>query len=179
MDGAAQAGQMSVTRDIAQSYRDPAKVMRRHLAQGPREDRALMFLMLSCALLFVAQWPRLARKAAIDDTVTLEALLAGALFGWVFVAPLFFYGLAALSRMVARLAGGHGSFSTARLALFWALLTITPLALARGLVSGLAGPGPVDMIAGLIVLGFFGYLWFANLRAAERPATVETATQGA
>lgn len=170
---------MSVTRDIAESYRNPAQVMHRHLAQGPREDRALMFLMLSCALLFMAQWPRLARKAAIDDTVTLEALLAGALFGWVFVAPLFFYGLAAFSRIVARLAGGRGSYSSARLALFWSLLVVTPLALLRGLVSGLAGPGLLDMIAGLIVLGFFGYLWFANLRAAERPAAVGTAAQGA
>ena len=170
---------MSVTRDIVRSYRNPAAVMRGHLARGPREDRALMFLMLSCALLFVAQWPRLSRKAAIDDTVTLEALLAGALFGWVFVAPLFFYGLAALSRLVARLAGGQGSFSTARLALFWALLTITPLALLRGLVSGLVGPGPVDMVAGLIVLGFFAYLWFSNLRVAERPAAIEPAAQGA
>jgi len=170
---------MSATRDIVESYRNPARVMRRHLAQGPREDRALMFLMLSCVLLFMAQWPRLARKAAIDDTVTLEALLAGALFGWVFVAPLFFYGLAALSRLVARMAGGKGTYSTARIALFWSLLTIAPLALARGLVSGLVGPGPVDMIAGLIVLGFFGYLWFANLRAAERPAAVERTAQGA
>lgn len=170
---------MSVTRDIVESYRNPAPVMRRHLAHGPREDRALMFLMLSCVLLFMAQWPRLARKAAIDDTVTLEALLAGALFGWVFVAPLFFYGLAALSRLVARMAGGKGTYSTARIALFWSLLTIAPLALARGLVSGLVGPGPVDMIAGLIVLGFFGYLWFANLRAAERPVAVEQAAQGA
>lgn len=170
---------MSATRDIVESYRNPARVMRRHLAHGPREDRALMFLMLSCVLLFMAQWPRLARKAAIDDTVTLEALLAGALFGWVFVAPLFFYGLAALSRLVARMAGGKGTYSTARIALFWSLLTIAPLALARGLVSGLVGPGPVDMIAGLIVLGFFGYLWFANLRAAERPAAVEQTVQGA
>lgn len=170
---------MSVTRDIVQSYRDPAQVMRRHLARGPREDRALMFLMLSCALLFIAQWPRLARKAAIDDTITLDALLAGALFGWVFVAPLFFYALAALSRLVARMAGGQGTFGTARMALFWTLLTISPLALLRGLVSGLAGPGPLDMLAGLIVLGFFGYLWFANLRAAERPADIETAAQGA
>jgi hypothetical protein len=170
---------MSVTRDIVHSYRNPAQVMRRHLAGGPREDRALMFLMLACALLFVAQWPRLARKAAIDDTITFDVLLAGALFGWIFVAPLFFYGLAALSRLVARTAGGQGTYGTARMALFWTLLTISPLALLRGLVSGFVGPGPLDMIAGLIVLGFFAYLWFANLRAAERPADIETAAQGA
>lgn len=170
---------MSVTRDIVRSYRDPDAVMRQHLAHGPREDRALMFLMLSCALLFMAQWPRLARKAAVDDTITLDALLAGALFGWVFVAPLFFYGLAALGRLLGRMVGGQGSFGSARMALFWTLLTIAPLALLRGLLSGLVGPGLIDMVAGLIVLGFFGYLWFANLRAAERPADIETAAQGA
>lgn len=159
---------MGVAADIVESYRRPAAVMRRHLAAGPREDRALIFLMLACALSFLAQWPRLMRKAAMDGAVPFEAHLAGALFGWLFVAPLFFYALAALSRIVARLAGGQGTWAGARLALFWALLVTSPLSLARGLVAGLAGPGPVDLAAGVFVLGIFAVLWFANLREAER-----------
>jgi len=159
---------MAVAADIIESYRRPANVMRRHLAAGPREDRALVFLMLACLLSFFAQWPRLMLKASIDDTIPFEAHLTGALFGWLFVAPLFFYGLAALSRMVARLAGGQGTWSRSRLALFWTLLVVSPLSLVRGLVTGLAGPGALDLTVGVIELGIFAVLWFANLREAER-----------
>ncbi len=34
-----------------------------------------------------------AREAHLDDTVPLDALLGGALMGWMFIAPLALYGL--------------------------------------------------------------------------------------
>ncbi len=45
---------MPVARDIAATYRGPRRVMRRLLAQGRREDRAIAYLMISCFLIFVA-----------------------------------------------------------------------------------------------------------------------------
>lgn len=158
---------MSVTRDIAATWRAPRATLRRLLAAGPREDRAIVYLMLACLLIFVAQWPRLARQAHLDDAVPLEGLLAGALFGWLFVAPLFFYGLAALSHLVARVLGGQGTWYGARLALFWALLSVAPLWLLHGLVAGFLGASlPLSFVATLLAVAFLA-IWLLSLAEAE------------
>ena len=99
---------MPVTRDIVATYRGPRRVVRRLLDMGVREDRALVILVGACVVVFVAQWPRLAREAHLTDQA-LNPLLGGALLGWLFIAPLLFYVLALLSHGVARLARGHGT----------------------------------------------------------------------
>jgi len=162
---------MALTNDIVASYRTPRRVIRRLLAAGVREDRALFYLMLACGLIFVAQWPRLSRQAALDDSVPLEALLGGALMGWLFVAPLALYLLAGLSRLLARLVGGRGSWYSARLALFWSLLAAAPLWLFNGLVAGLVGPGPALTATGFAALAAFLAIWIASLTETERPET--------
>ncbi len=159
---------MPVTTDITATYRGPGRVMRRLLSMGRREDRALAFLMVACVIVFVSQMPRLARIAHLTGQ-ELDMLLSGALFGWVFLAPLMLYLLAALSHLVARLFGGRGDWFGARLALFWALLASTPLVLLHGLVAGMIGPGPGLRAVGLLWLVIFGWFWFACLRQAERP----------
>jgi hypothetical protein len=132
----------------------------------PREDRALVTLMLACGLIFVAQWPRLSREAFLGEQ-ELNALLAGALMGWLFIAPLALYALAALSHLVARLMGGQGSWYGARMALFWALLAAAPLWLLWGLVAGFIGPGPALDLTGIVAFGAFLLIWVFGLRAAE------------
>ncbi|MBL9059036.1 MAG: YIP1 family protein [Mangrovicoccus sp.] len=135
--------------------------------------------MLGLGLLFVSQLPRLAREAALDPQIPLEARLAGAFFGWLCLAPLAFYGLAGLSRIVARALGSGLSWPGARLALFWALLAASPLALLQGLVTGLVGPGVVAAGVGLLFLGILIYLWFAGLAEAGRePAPAAAGQQG-
>ncbi len=97
---------MAVSADILRSYRAPRAVLRDRLARGPhagREGRALVYLMIACGLIFVAQWPRLARQAHLTDEVPFEALMAGALFGWMFLAPLFFYAVGALLGLALRI----------------------------------------------------------------------------
>lgn len=158
---------MPVTTDITATYLRPARVMRRLLAMGQREDRALIFLMAACVIVFVAQMPRLAREAHVSGR-DLNMLMGGALLGWLFLAPLFFYALAALSHMIARLFGGRGDWYGARLALFWALLASTPLLLLHGLVAGFIGQGPQLQVVGLIWLVLFLWFWMAGLRQAER-----------
>ncbi len=69
---------MPVTRDIAAMYRGPGAVMRRQLARGRREDRALAILMAACALVFISQWPALSRAAHLERT-ELNSLLAASL----------------------------------------------------------------------------------------------------
>ncbi|MEM7318959.1 MAG: YIP1 family protein [Pseudomonadota bacterium] len=159
---------MPVTTDIAATYRRPGRVMRRLLAMGQREDRALAILMFACAVVFVAQMPRLARDAHLTDG-DLNMMLGGALLGWLIIAPLMFYGLAALSHVIARAIGGKGSWFGARLALFWALLASTPVLLLHGLVAGFIGPGPALDVVGILWLVVFGWFWISGLRQSERP----------
>ncbi|MFV2002047.1 MAG: YIP1 family protein [Paracoccaceae bacterium] len=162
---------MQIAGEILRAWRHPRGVMARRLSEGAREDRALAYLMIACVLIFVAQWPRLVRNAELDDTTSLNAGLAGALFGWLFIAPLTLYALAWLSRGVARLLGGKGNAFAARIALFWSLLVVTPLWLLNGLVAGLAGPGIVLNITGAISLAVFLVVWISSLIEAESGAS--------
>jgi hypothetical protein len=151
--------------------------MRRLLAQGKREDRALVFLIGACLMIFVAQWPRIAREAhlAPEGAAPLDARLSITFFTMLMIWPLMAYGLAALSHLVARLFRGRGSWYSARLALFWSLLATTPAWLLYGLVSGFIGPGPAERLTGALLLLAFGAIWGISLREAERGPEAETA----
>lgn len=162
---------MAVTSDILATYRNPRAVMRRHLAGGAREDRALIFLFAACLLIFVAQWPRLSREAYLNPEVPLDARIGAALLGWMFIAPLCLYAIAAASHLVARAFGGRGTFFSARMALFWSLLAAAPLFLLHGLVAGFVGPGAGLRVTGLGVLAVFLGIWFLSLTTAERSPT--------
>lgn len=158
---------MAVTTDIAATYRRPGRVIGRLLGMGQREDRALIILMVACVLVFFAQMPRLSRQAHLEGR-EFDMLMGGALMGWIFLAPLIFYALAALSHLLARLLGGQGSWYGARLALFWALLASTPLLLLHGLVAGFIGPGAALNAVGALWCLFFFWFWIAGLIRAER-----------
>jgi hypothetical protein len=167
---------MSLTGDIAATWRRPRRVMRKLLDMGQREDRALMFLMLACGLIFVSQWPSLSRAAYLDPSVPLDARIGGALFAWILWMPIFAYILAALSHLIAIPLGGRGSWYSARLALFWSLLCATPAWLFYGLVAGFIGPGPAQTVTGgVLVAVFFGF-WGLTLVEAERRPAPEPAT---
>lgn len=162
---------MSVSRDIVASYRDPAPVLRRRTAGGPREDRALAILMAACLLIFVSQWPRLAREAYFDPGIPFEARLGAALLAWLFIVPLVLYLLGALSHRALRLLGARGSWYDARLALFWALLAAAPLWLLNGLVAGFIGPSLQLTLVGAVALAAFLWFWVRGLWALEFPGT--------
>lgn len=159
---------MPVASDILATYRGPARVMRRLLALGRREDRALAILMAACIVMVVAQTPRLARQAHLSGQ-QLDMLIGATLLAWVIIAPLLLYGLAALSHLLARLIGGQGDWFGARLALFWSLLASSPLVLLHGLVAGFIGPGPALTLVGGVWLAVFLTFWLLSLRQAERP----------
>ena len=159
---------MPVSTDIVATYRGPGRVVRRLLAMGQREDRALVMVMAFCILAFVAQMPALARKAHLEGT-DLNPLMGGALLGSVFILPLVLYLLAGLSHVVARVLGGQGDWFGARLALFWALLASSPLVLLHGMVAGFIGPGPALQGVGILWLAVFLWFWISGLRQAERP----------
>jgi len=151
---------------MMQSYRAPRRVMARQLSAGVGEERALAYVMIACVILFVAQLPGQSRLAHLDPAGGEFAARAGyVLLGAVFFAPLMFYALAAISKIVSSGFGLHISWLHARLALFWSLLVITPLMLLRGLVFGFLGAGVelslINAIAGLVFL----WIWIGALRA--------------
>ncbi|ARE41691.1 hypothetical protein RGUI_3550 [Rhodovulum sp. P5] len=158
---------LAVTRDIAATWRAPRATIRRLLQAGPREDRAIVYLMVACFLIFIAQWPRLARESFLHPEIPLEARLGGALMAWMFLMPLFFYGFAAFSHLLARMLGGKGTWFGARLALFWALLAVSPVWLLHGLVAGFIGGGmALSLVATVLAVAFLA-IWLLSLAEAE------------
>ena len=158
---------MTVTTDIVQSYLRPRAVLRAR-TETVREDRALATIMGAAALIFVAQWPQAARLAHSDPSVPLDARLGGALMGVMFLLPLLCYVLAAVSHLVARIFGGAGSFFSARMALFQALLSISPLMLLQGLVAGFIGAGGQLTLVNLVIGMAFLWIWLNMLVEAEK-----------
>jgi hypothetical protein len=159
---------MPVSTDILESYVRPRQVFRRKLEGGTHEGRALATLIGACLLIFVAQWPGQAREAHINPAIPLDARMGGALLGTLFLLPPIAYAVAALSHLAVRAFGGTGSFFSARLALFWSLLAVSPLMLLQGLLRGFIGPSPGLTVAGLLVGLAFLALWINALIEAER-----------
>ena len=164
---------MAVTSDMMRSWRAPRQVMRDLLDQGKREDRAIAYLMIACFLIFVAQWPRLSRiNAGFEPSpwpadINFEGMMTYTFYAVVIMLPLALYALAALSRLVAKVLGGQGSWYGSRLAFFWALLATTPLLLLHGLVRGFVGPGVQSTLVGAVWAAAFIYIWVQSLREAE------------
>lgn len=161
---------MAVTSDILRTWRNPRAVMRDLLARGPREDRALAFLMAACLVIFIAQWPRLARQA-FEQGTAFDQLIAYEFVAWLIVWPLGFYllalGVFGLSR-VLRL--GFSAYGV-RLALFWSMLAAAPMALLSGMVRGFIGPGAAETATGALWLGalaLFILLTLTELRRTSR-----------
>lgn len=150
---------MSVVLDIVRTYRSPRKVMTRRVGMRPREDRALAVLMGACVLIFVAQWPRLAREAYLDDAIGFDALLAGALFAWLMMAPLLFYVIALAVQGVLRLVRRTASGYAVRMMLFWGLLAATPLFLLTGLTAGFVGEGVALSVVSALSLAALLVFW--------------------
>lgn len=158
---------MSASTELVASWRHPRAGLRRHLARGVSEPFAFTLLLIFLILAFVGQWPLAAREAYLaGEASALPRILPRAL-AVLATIPLW-YGLAALSRLVARVLGGKGSWYSARIALFWALASVSPLMLLQGLVAGMIGPGTalvaVSVLSGLAFLG----LWLTMLHEAEK-----------
>lgn len=140
---------MAVSSDIIRTWRGPRAVLRGLLSVGQREDRAIAFLMAGCFLIFVAQWPRLARLAHMEGT-EFTRLVAYEFLGWMIFWPLAFYIIALVLYAVLRLARVTIESWQVRLALFWAVLAAAPAGLLYGLIRGFVGPGAGANLVGAI-----------------------------
>jgi hypothetical protein len=157
---------------IGAAWRDPRAAMARQMREGATEERALFHLMAACGLGFLASLPaaiRNARTVEADDA--LAATVGGHLFGFLFVAPLLMYGVAALVHLGARAFGAKGPYIRARVALFWALLVGAPIALGLALIGVAAevafGAGVLRWLAPLGYAGLALWLWIFGSSLAE------------
>lgn len=160
---------MSVSGDMLAMWRRPRAVVARQLAQNVHEGRALAVLLAGCLLVFIGRLPILQRGVVLtgrEDDFLRDASYA--FLGLMFLAPILFYGLAALARLGARAFGLRVSGYGARFALFWAYLAAAPAALLYGLVLGFSGWGPGAQIVGVVWLAAFLVFWTSGLRVAGR-----------
>jgi hypothetical protein len=157
---------MAVTTDILATYLHPRDVIRRHVSRGTSEPFAFTLLLVFLVLAFIGQWPQAAREAYLAQESSVTPRLLPRALAVLATIPLW-YGLAAVSRLIARAMGGHGGWYTARLALFWALATISPLMLLQGLVAGMIGAGPaLWVVSAGVGIGFL-WLWLTMLHEVE------------
>jgi hypothetical protein len=158
---------MTVSTDMLATWRAPRAALRRHLARGMSEPFAFTLLLVFLILTMIGQWPPAAREAHFAGEASAAPRMLARALAVLATIPLW-YGLAALSRVVARALGGQGSWYAARIALFWALATISPLMLLQGMVAGMIGPGPALSLVTAVAGGAFLWLWLTMLHEAER-----------
>lgn len=160
---------MSTASAIFKSYRAPRAVARSLRDAGADEGTGLTWLFVACMLFFVAQLPELARVAHLSDGETpLFGLALGTFFGTLLLAPILFFVIGTLTHGVARLLGGKGRPTDARLALFWGLLASSPLVLFHGLIAGFAGPGAIAGFVALLAFAAFLWIWLNGLFELEK-----------
>jgi len=158
---------MSVSNDMVATWRRPRVVFRQHMARGVSEPFAFTLLLVFLILTIIGQWPVAAREAHLAGEVSAAPRMLARALAVLALIP-FWYGLAAVGRFVARLMGGQGSWYASRLALFWALATVSPLMLLQGLVAGMIGPGPALLAVSSLAGAGFLWLWLTMLHEAER-----------
>jgi hypothetical protein len=158
---------MTVSTDMLATWRAPRVVLRRHLARGVSEPFAFTLLLVFLILAFIGQWPAAARDAYLAGEPSAAPRILARALAVLATIPIW-YALAGLSRIVARALGGQGSWYAARIALFWALATVSPLMLLQGMVGGMIGAGPALGLVSAAAGVAFLWLWLTLLHEAER-----------
>lgn len=148
---------------ILRSWRAPSAVARDLRGMPDRVQLAL--LMVAMLLFFIAQLPVHARAAELNPSIPLNARIAGAFFAVMFLLPPILYFLATVIAALSRILPRRVQPADSRLALFWALLAVSPAMLLAGLVKGFVGPGTaLGLVQVVSALGFI-CIWGGALYA--------------
>ncbi len=160
---------------IWEAYRDVPGTMARRLANPPGEARLLMYAFVVGLVGFFASLPQTladARAEALDGIETagqgdISAHVLAALFGAVFLLPLFLYGFAMLVHLVARVMGGKGTAERTRHAVFWGMLLTTPLAALGTLIGGVLTLPAALWAVNLALFALFLWILAGTVMVAE------------
>ncbi|MDO5529604.1 MAG: hypothetical protein Q4F71_09395 [Paracoccus sp. (in: a-proteobacteria)] len=145
------------------SWVRPAKVVRG--LSGMSEGAMLAVLMGAMVVTLIAQMPGHSRAAHLDPSIPFAGRMAGAMIAVLFIMPLIAYGVAALVAGLSRLTPWRLEGADSRLALFWALLAVSPAMLLSGLVGGFVAPGPAHSLTHAVAGAGFVLIWGAGIYA--------------
>ena len=155
-----QAKPMNGPLGVLLGYASPRTATRSRMALVRNEGQAFAYLLLGCAISFLAQIPYLARADLLDySNHSFVSLAAGRLLGLLVFAPLLFYAVAALSGIVLRMIKGRPCWFKMRVALFWAVLAASPAVLIQGVLRGFLDVAFVDVAASIAVAMTFLSFW--------------------
>ncbi|HSF92884.1 MAG TPA: hypothetical protein VLA51_11865 [Paracoccaceae bacterium] len=159
---------------ILSGYSDIHGSLVRQLDGGLGEERILAYAAYVSLIAGVAQLPGSVRSVAqTGQADSFGAVVIGGFVATLFFAPLFLYGLAALSHLLAKPFGAKGTFFTARAGFFWSLVLASPLMLINSLALailftfGRDMPAAIGPYLGLTVFGIWLWIWAACLEVAE------------
>lgn len=159
---------MPVSRDIGQMYRRPRAVVRDLYAMGPREDRAIAWLMIGCFLVFLSRLPAL-QRSAVETGSNFQQDTIYAFFALMMIAPLMFYLLAAVFYLITKGIRPKITGYGARVATFWGWLASTPVALFYGLLVGFNGlQHPGTTVVGVVWLSVLFWFWISGLAETSK-----------
>ncbi|MFB9223715.1 hypothetical protein [Paracoccus cavernae] len=148
---------------IVRSWWQPGSVLRE--MRGTPDRVLIVILMVAMLIFLVAQAPGHARAAELDPSIPLDARIGGAVLAVMFIMPVIAFALAALVAALSKLTPRPVSPEDSRLALFWALLAVSPAMLLAGMTGGFLGQGlPLTITQSIAGLGFL-FIWGAGLRA--------------
>lgn len=141
--------QSGVLARVAHGWRDPRASVRSVLDANPSEATILSLVMLAALLSFVGRTFLLFAESGVaseaggsaPDPEAIRGRLGAQFIGAMFFAPLMLYGVAALTRMIGRAAGGSGDWVACRAAIAWAGMLTAPLLLLLSVVGALAIAG--------------------------------------
>lgn len=132
---------------------------------------AFATLMGGLFLIFVGQWPGIARRAHLDDSVPFEALVGASMLAILFIYPLVAYILAIVVQLVLKLIRSERQGLFVRYAIFWAMLAASPLWMAQGLLQIFVGQGIFTELSEFVA--FFAFVGIAMLGLRSLPTTHE------
>lgn len=151
------APRLGIVPGVGRFYHDPRGSVRAVRAGHPEESTLLAYLMIGLVLILTGRLIQLAQSYPVGSDAFLPQAGA-AVFGQIFIAPLFCYGLAAFGTLVARLFRGAGGWRDGRLGFFWAILVAAPIIVLSDIASTPAGS--VNPALGTLV-GQVGPVFFA------------------
>lgn len=156
-----------LTPRILRSWVAPGRVVREMRAIS---DSGLLAMLMGAMVVFwVSQLPGHAREVQLDPSIPLNGRIAGALLAVIFMMPLLCYLMAWVVSVLVSLTRWRLSAHDSRLALFWALLAVSPAMLLQGLVTGLIGPGAALQACQVLTGIGFLFIWGAGLRVLAEP----------
>lgn len=141
---------------IARFYHDPRGSIRGVIAGRPSDAKQLLFAMFACAILLLG---RIMREIMEGNAgVQLAEKISAEAVSLLFFVPLFYYLLAAIGTILARVFRGQGNWHDGRTAFFWAALVSAPVIILSSLAA--TGAASFGDVAGVVV-GQIGAVFFA------------------